>query len=99
MSASSLDKFLATPFDNGYDAWCDKVWEIVTKEYPSPTADEVNDYWDKFFEPLTLKLSTCGTQPSGGCAPYFAASVISRRWTRFKLNKEFNFLLPILKNS
>lgn len=95
-----LDKYLTTPFDNGYQLWCDTVWTLVgdieVTLIPPPTQDEINDYWDNFFEPLTIKLSTCGTLPSGGCAPSFAATVICSRWRI--LNSQFQFLLPILKN-
>lgn len=80
MQSYALDRFLTTPFDNGYDKWCDKVWELITASKSAPTDDEISDYWDKFFEPLTLRLSVCGTLPSGGCRPQFAADIIVRRW-------------------
>lgn len=94
-----MDKYLTTEPDNGYEKWCNEVWELVSKGneakgFEIPQQD-VDDYWDNFFEPLTLKLSVSGTRPSGGCTPDFAALVIMRRWHTFKQN--FPFLLPVLK--
>jgi hypothetical protein len=88
---TSFDRHITTEPDYGYESWCDKVWEILTKNFESPTQEEVNIYWDKFFEPLTIKLSACGTLPSGGCDPEFAAEVINRRWRNFK--QQYDFLL------
>lgn len=90
-----FDKMITTEPDNGYDKWCDEVWKIVTREYSDDiTAEDVNNYWDNFFEPLTLRLSVGGTLPSGGCNPDFAASAIRMRWRDLKTR--FPFLLPIL---
>lgn len=94
---TAYDKQISTEPDYGYEKWCNGVWELVTKDDCAPTDQEVSDYWDKFFEPLTLRLSTCGTLPSGGCAPSFAALVIVRRWRHFK--NQFPFLLPFIKNN
>lgn len=89
-----LDRYITTEPNNGYEKWCNEVWEIITKEYHIP-GWEVDDYWDKFFEPLTLKLSVSGTRPDGGVAPTFAALVIDRRWREFKTKWEY--ILPFLK--
>lgn len=89
-----LDRFLTTEPDNGYDKWIEEVWQLVSTQENCPTEEEVNDYWSKFFEPLTRKLSVSGTLPSGGCAPSFAALVICRRWRQLK--REFPYLLEYL---
>lgn len=93
--SSALDRHITTEPDNGYEAWCNEVWTILTAKYSGPTPEEVNLYWDRFFEPLTIELSTCGTRSSGGCDPDFAASVIAGRWREFK--NKYKFLLDLIR--
>jgi len=100
MNSGTLDKYLTTPFDNGFDAWFDKVGEALNrvKEVDGiepPTGKEISDNWELFFEPLIMRLSIAGGSltKSGGCNPSFAAFVLSRRWVIFKKN-----VLPYLTN-
>lgn len=94
MDKQALDRYLTTEPDNGYDSWIERVMEsIQTSEI---SEDDINEYWDKFFDPLFIKLSTSGHD---GAFPTvnFASASVYLAWK--DINRRYPFLLPIIKNN
>ena len=77
---NALDRYLTTEPDNGFNEWCELVWDNISDT--EITANEV-DRFQQFFDDAHEELSTKGSG-DGFINPAFSADVIKRTFKVFK---------------